>query len=714
MRIIKLCLTIAIVWLPCLFVSAQIDMADDGFNQSDMTQYANSGLNRSGKDSTNVKKKIPKGLKVWTVDTFGERTDAIPDTVPHLYPNSIFTNGLYGEYNNLGNVGSPRVNRIFTDKYAGDDFIFIYPYDFFITNPTEFHFTNTLSPITNISYNTCGSGQYGEDRFKANFATNAGKRIGGGLKIDYIYGKGYYQNAATAHFGTSLYGSYIGDRYQAHAIATWNHQKVAENGGITNDEMILHPSSFNDNYQASEIPTVLSYNWNRNDNQSFFLTHRYSFGFNRKVKMTDEEIEAKKFAQASKKLNDTIPESEQQPADTLWLKDEYVPVTSVIHTLNFQNYDRIYQASHTPTDFYRNTFIEQYADGGYGGQYIYDETKHICLRNDLALALLEGFNKWVPMGLKLFAAHQYKRFTLPGIDVKEEVFTENHITIGGVLQKSLGQMLHYKVQLESYVVGPNFGDLLLDGEGDINFPLFKDTVSLSAKAFMHREAPAFYYGNYQSKHLWWSNDLDVQTHSHIEGLLDIGKTKTKLRLAIDNFDRLAYFSYSYDIDDNFNRKNAEVNVEQSGNESLITLQLMQNFTLGPLNLETQLTLQKSSNMNVMPVPSFNAYANLYLKFKIAKVLATELGADVRYFTKYTAPDYSPYIGQFCVQGNGDKNVKVGDYPIINVYANCHLKHARFFVMMSHVNSTAGNYFLAPHYPQNVSTFRFGVSWNFFN
>ena len=84
-----------------------------------------------------------------------------------------------------------------------------------------------------------------------------------------------------------------------------------------------------------------------------------------------------------------------------------------------------------------------------------------------------------------------------------------------------------------------------------------------------------------------------------------------------------------------------------------------------------------------------------MKFKLAKVLNIDLGADCRYFTSYEAPDYSPYLGVFAVQDNGDKNVEVGNYPIVNVYANVHIKHTRFFVMMSHVNSGSGskNYFL---------------------
>ena len=93
----------------------------------------------------------------------------------------------------------------------------------------------------------------------------------------------------------------------------------------------------------------------------------------------------------------------------------------------------------------------------------------------------------------------------------------------------------------------------------------------------------------------------------------------------------------------------------------------------------------------------------------------QLGADVRFFTKYTAPDYAPALGQFVQQNQADK-VEIGGYPFVNVYLNAHLKRTRFYVMMYHVNQGMGdaNYFLAPHYPINPRTLQLGLSWNFFD
>lgn len=188
-----------------------------------------------------------------------------------------------------------------------------------------------------------------------------------------------------------------------------------------------------------------------------------------------------------------------------------------------------------------------------------------------------------------------------------------------------------------------------------------------------------------------------------------------MRVAVDDLKDHIYFAQQYTLVGENRTANTVTVKQHAGNISLITLQVGQDFTFGPLNWESQVTWQKCSNNDVLPVPDFNIYSNLYLHFKIARVLKVDLGADVRYFTKYYVPDYSPILAQFTVQDNGENNVELGNYPIVNVYANMHLKHARFFLMMSHVNAgDGGNRFFVPHYPMNGMILRFGVSWNFFN
>ena len=777
---------LAMALLPT-YAKAQVsNYNDDQFNQVDPNSPAGVMSKRAQRDiadSLGTDKEIPRGLRVWTVDPrFGDVRPAVVDTMSHMYPNTIFTTGMRGEYNTTGNLGAPRINRIFIDRPETEQFIFTQPYDYVVTPVDAFHFTNTLSPFTNLNYNNAGNRTNGEDHLIAKFGVNAGKRLGVGFNFDYLYGRGYYSDQSTSHFKYTMYGSYLGDRYQAHLLFSTVKQKVTENGGITDDEYIKHPESFDDNFATNEIPTVLEKNWNRNNSMHVFFTHRYNVGFSRKVRMTDEEIKAKKFAIESMKENEAKRDKEEarrkaerdgrefderqykkqsyggrpdnarivgsEPADstlaaaktasqriaveskaaadslnrieakaaedTMWMKTEYVPVTSFIHTMKFDTFRRIYQAYQTPADFYADTYN---GVGPYSGDSIYDKTQHYRLQNTFAISLLEGFNKWAKAGLKAFVTSDLRHFTLPDSISSSKAYTEHNLSIGAQLIKRLGRTLHYDVTAETWLVGKDAGNLRVDANADVNFALLGDTVRLAAKGFFHSTNPTFYYRHYHSKHFWWDNDDMAKTiHSRVEGLFSYEKTKTTLRVAYDNIKNYTYFAMGYNIGEDHLRTANTLRARQaSGAISLLTLSLAQDFKLGPLRWENVVTYQKSSNNEALPVPDLNIYTNLYLRFKIAHVLKCDFGADARYFTKYYAPDYSPALGQYCVQ-EGNSRTEVGNYPVVNVYANFHLQHTRFFVMMSHVNAGQGNrsYFFTPHYPLNERVFRFGVSWNFFN
>ena len=753
------------------------------FNQIDengtVTQRSDNGnFNKHNKDTTK-NKVIPKGLYTWTIDRrFGDVIPTEPDTLPHLFMNTTFNSGFYGDYNTTGSNYTARLSRIFIDRPYGEYFTFTEPYSFVNKKPDEFLFMNTLSPYTRILYDNCGDKNNGEDHIDGKFGVNVNKRFNIGFDLDYAYARGYYSNQSTSHFNATLFSSYLGDRYQMHFFFNAAHQKTAENGGITNDNYVTHPESYTDSYQESEIPTVLSQNWNRNDHQHVYLTHRYNLGFYRKVKMTDEEIKARKFAMESQKEH----EAEKQNPDMLnrdarnkdmkkptgrpdgakvmgkepvkdslniaidttrikvdgqaaidslnrlqaiqdsidaTMKREYVPVTSFIHTLDIDHYDHIYQAYTTPTDYYQNTYYKQGLE--FGNDSIYDQAKHTRIKNTLGFALLEGFNKYVKAGLKGFVTYDYCTYSMPDMNSNGNLFWEKwkeyDLSIGAQLNKTQGNTLHFNVAAETWVSGADKGDYTLDFSTDLNFPLFGDTVQLAASAYLYKCYPVFFQANYHSKHFWWDEDLDRETRTRIEGTFSYQKTDTKLRVALEDIKNYTYYGMSYDVTSNGGRKNMTAGIYQESDDvRILTAQLHQNFRLGPLNWENVVTYQNSSNKSVLPLPDWNIFSNLYLKFRIAKVLGVELGADATYFSKYYAPDFCPGLNQFAIQKNEASKVELGGYPFVDVYANMTLKGVRFFLVMSNVVNGGGNHmkFLAPHYPTNGSVLHFGVSWPFFN
>ena len=754
--------------LPLTSHSQTFNQIDESGNITQRDENSNRNFNPHNNDTTKAGKEIPRGIYVWTIDRkFGDIRPAAVDTIPHLYPTSTLNTGMYGEYNTTGSNYTARQNRIYIDRPEPQQFMFTEPYSFVYKAPDQLHYTNTLSPITNLSYDNCGDKTDGEDHLEAKFAVNAGKRIGLGFDLNYAYARGYFSNQPVSHFGATIYGSYIGDQYNLHAMFSAYHQKATENGGITDDEYIVHPEAIDQSFNDNEIPTVLSNNWNRNDNLHFFLSHRYNIGFYRKVPMTEAEIKARKFAYESEKEKEQakqkgkkeptfagrpkdaavvgaepprdstaidttrikvdsqekldsllLAEKQKQAEEDSTMKKEFVPVTSIIHTLEMNKYDRIYQSYGSPANYYANTYFKK--DYTENLDSLYDQTRHLQMKNTLALALLEGFNKWAKAGLKVFATHELRNFEMDELQDELPVLhkvTEHNISIGGQLIKSQGHTLHYNAMAELWAVGEDAGQLKADFNTDLNIPLFGDTITLAAHAHFYRLNPTYYQRHYHSKHFWWDNDdLSKETHTRIEGTFSYQKTKTTLRVAIEEIQNYTYLGMNY-MKDGENRKYLSAAISQhSSNINMLTAQLRQHLSLGPVNWENVVTYQNSSDKEVLPVPTLNLFTNLYLDFKIARVLSVELGACCTFFTEYEAPDFCPQLNQFAVQENPDSRVTLGNYPFVDVYANMHLKRARFFIMWNNIagNMASKNAFLTPHYPINRSVMHLGVSWNFFN
>ena len=636
---------------------------------------------------------VPYGFYTWQVDErFGQRHAAEPDTLMDHFPQRVFTAGPSMRYNTTGNLGAPRMSRIHNgqDHYMmGDPFIFSHPYDYFLPSPAQFLFTNTKSPYTNLTYNKCGNRTDGEDHINAKFAVNVGKKTGLGFHLDYLYGRGYYQNQNTAHFGGTLYGSHVNERYELHALYNLNHLKNAENGGLESDDYITHPEVLPTTFRMSEMPVrIKAYNYMYVN--TLFLTHRYNLG-------GYEEV-------ARDTIHVGTPAADGSDSTRIVSRMQFHPVASVIHTMRLAHNNRRFLDSQRDEAYFADFFLP--------GDTTKEMTRNFSLHNTLALEMREGFRPWVKTGMRLFAKHQYDHFVLLDDHPLRTTYNENHITLGAQLMREQGRLFHYNVIGELRTTGAGWGEFNVEGWAKFDIPLRRDSLTIKAAGFVRNEEPSFYYRHYHGRNAWWDNtDLSKVFRTRIGG--ELRWWKTCLAVNIENVKNHTHFATKAIVAPDALPRYGVAVTQATGNIQTIEATLCQNFSIGPLRWENELTLQKSSDEEHLPLPLFTGYTNLFLKFSIAHVLHTELGADARYFTRYYAPDYNPAIGQFATQ-SADSRTKIGNYPWVNVYVNFHLKRARFYLMYTHVNLYAGNYFLTPHYPTNQRVLRFGVSWSFIN
>lgn len=672
---------------------------------------------------------IPIGLFSWKIDNrLGNVTPVPVDTIQTGFQNSNDMGGPTGQFNYLGNLGSPRMSRIFFDRPDDSQFIFLDPYNFSFQRPQDVVFTNTLSPFTNLTYYKSLNNRNGEERFKSYFAINANKRLGFGFNIDYLYGRGMYSDQNTAFFNGNLFAYYRGDKYDMHFIFSNNNMKMAENGGIADDRYITDPLDMAEGkkqYASTDIPTNLNKVWNHNSGYHVFLTHRYNLGFykknNKEQNVNDSLPQMMNLPTDSlinKSLNDSLKTTEK--IDSIDVNPEFVPVTSFIHTLQIDLDKRKYITQD-------NSQAQKLYEYNFFGNDSTDLTKRTSIKNTFGISLREGFNKWAKAGLTAYITHEYRDFTLcdtTGIDDNRifKHYKENNLSVGGELLKEQGKLLHYRILGELGIAGEDAGQFKVEGKGDLNFRLLGDTVRLEANAFVKNLNPVFFYRHFHSKHYWWDNtDLSKIMRTRIEGTLHVGKLGTTLRAGVENIKNYTYLdNASVAVTNNDGKvtsyKNNAIVKQDGSNIQILTAMWQQKLKAGIFHLDTEIVYQKSSNENILPLPELSAYANLYLKSALVKdVFNVELGADARYFTKYYAPDYSPVMGQFYLQ-NPNEKIEIGGYPMINVYANLQWKRTRIFVMMYHINQGSGdsNYFLAPHYPINPKMLKIGISWNFFD
>lgn len=708
---------------------------------------------------------IPIGLYSWKIDNrFGNVTPIPVDTLHEAFQNTNDMGGPTGQYNYLGNLGSPRQTRIFFDRREESQFFFTDPYDFSVLRPQDVIFTNTLSPFTNLTYYKSINSRNGEERFKSYFAVNASKKLGFGFYIDYIYGRGMYSSQSTALFNGGLFAYYRGDKYDMHFVFSNDNLKMAENGGITDDRYITNPLDMAEGkkeYASTDIPVKLNKTWNHNRSYHVFLTHRYNLGFYKGKKtaetpalptdslllpplptdslstiasdslsshpslvasMPNDSLSADSTSmvrQIASHLPANTQPQQTENSDSAEANPIFIPVTSFIHTLELDLNDRKYITQD-------NRQAQNLYEHNYFGTDSIDNMKRTSIKNTLGISLREGFNKWAKAGLTAFITHEYRDFTLSDTtDVRDKRFMkhykENIVYIGGELLKEQGKLLHYRILGETAIAGEDAGQFRLEGKGDLNFKFLGDSVRLEANAYIKNLNPTFFYRHFHSKHYWWDNDdLSKVMRTRIEGTLKSEKLGTTLRAGVENIKNYTYLDNTSVTTTNEQgnstyKNNVSVN-QYSGNIQVLTAIWQQKLKAGIFHLDTEVAYQKSSKEDILPLPDLSAYANLYLKTKTSNdALRVELGADVRYFTKYAAPDYSPVIGQFYLQ-DPNRKIEIGGYPMVNVYANLQWKRTRIFVMMYHVNQGSGksNYFLAPHYPINPKMFKIGISWNFYD
>ena len=279
--------------------------------------------------------------------------------------------------------------------------------------------------------------------------------------------------------------------------------------------------------------------------------------------------------------------------------------------------------------------------------------------------------------------------------------TENLLYVGAQLTKQQGRIRNYDATVRIGLMGPAAGEIKADGNLTTRIRLLGDTVSLKGYGHFSNSTAPFLMNNYVSNHFIWRNDFGKIRRLRFGGILNLPHTGTNINVGAENIQNYIYFGPDC------------LPAQYGGSLQVFSVQLQQDFQWRALNWRNTVIYQTSSNEDVLPLPKLAVYSNLFLHFRVARVLEVQFGVDLDYYTRYHAPSYQPATMAFCNQ----KEIECGNYPFMNAYVNMKLSRARFFVLFSHVNQGmfgGNNYFSLPHYPLNPRRFQMGVVVDFVN
>ncbi len=619
------------------------------------------------------------------IQPLGLHRPATIDTLFQNYAQRFVPSMVTPAYATTGNYGAPGRTLIYSELQPMSEFFMADAVRNWIPQGNQHKFYNTRVPMTLLSYNTGGTKENSIDRLHGIFSGNLNRRAQIGALIDYIYSKGCYDYQALKGLNWGLSGSYMGDRYEFQGFFNHWNRLGKDNGGITDDLYITDPAELQGGQNTIEpkaIPTNLTGAHNRIKGQQLYLNNTYKVGFWRETEIDDTTVQR-----------------------------DYIPVMRFAWTLDYNDNERLFHDDvKSDNDFWKNTYL--WLDGSN------DKTTYWSLANTFGVELLEEFNKFAKFGLSAFITHKVRSYkqavdTLDRMEVIPETLTpypysskvapsatQNLLYVGGQLTKQRGSVLTYEATARFGLIGPVVGDIDLDGRLSTRFPLFGDSVRISAYGrFSNTEAP-YLMNNFVSNHFIWKNDFGKTRRLALGGELKLNRTGTYVHAGVENIQNLIYFGPDC------------LPVQSSGSVQVVHATARQTFHFGPVVWENRVTYQTSTDQAVIPMPKLVVYSNLSFNFRVAKVLSVQLGVDCDYYTKYKSIDYQPATMGFYNQNQ----IECGNYPLMNVFANMKLSKVRFYVMLSHVNQglTGYDYFSMPHYPINPRMFQMGLSVDFKN
>ncbi|HYQ59114.1 MAG TPA: putative porin [Draconibacterium sp.] len=602
-------------------------------------------------------------IRLWYLKADGAFKDfTVLDTLHdynHIY-HPVFKNAITATY--TGNYGNPGMTNDFFQREHQTNYFFLQSRQDYVLTPGKVKYFNTTTPYTRFDYSQSeNKSKNNETRFDVVHSQNVTPFWNWTFRTNQEKSNGQYSAQDAKNNFVALNTSYNRDAWNVYGGFISNSLKNSENGGLTSDSIIF-------NGQKPEYwPVHLSQSKSKFNSVNYYGIAEYRIG----------------------KYN-------FDPVDSM---DVFRPILGMMYSVEHDRYTQEFQDQEdTSNTFFDNTYFSD--------SYEKDIIKYFRTSNVFQLKQYENPNRKYSFGKRAFLGVEVYRGSTPGVEMNDSTHERfeidySNLYIGGGIFREQGRFWLWDFDGKVYMAGRLAGQLELNGLISKPFHFWGDSLaSISFTGSFENRVPDYFQENFRSNHFKWNKDFDTEQRLMLGAILRVPQRKLEL-------------AANYAAINNFLYNNTEAIPDQSANEMLVmSVYADKDFNYRRFHFRTRILWQKVSEERYLHLPEWSAFVNTYYQFTISKVMFTQIGADVRYNTKYYADAYAPSTGLFYLQNEQE----YGDYPYIDIYANLRLKRTRVFFKWVNIgtNFLDGTYMTTPNYPMPRATFRLGVSWAWYD
>ena len=682
--------------LVCSVVSyAQTD--NSRFNQSTTLPGGNQKDSTHAKSNTGAWKDEDAAI---TYELLNNRKTYIPDTALHTFQRRPFVQTWARD---LGNLGSPIQNLLFTPEYRVGPSLGYHIFDAYRFIPDSLKYYNTTNPYSVFSYQLGTKlEQVAGIMYTQNIKPNWN------FMVDYrkTNSPGFFKTNRNNHdnFGMTTNYKSLNRHYTLYAAMVYNKEQHDENGGIVNDSELNNPDYYDRGtvdaaYQNSQYSITRSPVSNVLRDFGLMIQNNYTWGRIDTTYNTDS-------TQYTYKLK---------------------PRFSLSHKLELSTEKHTYKDLAPDSLRYVSLFNASLpAFGTYimGEDSVFTQQMWFWVDNKF---MLNGFIGKDDKQLRFSAGFgtRYDQFTSQPVSnliidsLPNKVYTtgmDRGQTVSNYLAGEISKEALHSGEWEYKAAATLFATGDYAGNFDLNAMIgkeFKNNRGGFVAGFSQQLGSAPYsYTHYENNFVKLFYTFNKESITNV--YLTFEEKKWRFSAGIKN----------YIIDNYIYLNNEQVPSQYAIPFNQTQAWIRKIFKVGSFYLDNEMVYQQITGNAPVNVPALmGRHQFAFEKDLFNRKLKITTGFEVRYNTSYYAPGYSALLNRFYYQNT----TYVSNNPELNFFFNFRFKHFRAFVMADQLQQLFGtntilftgtpslNFYgngasYMPVYASQNTCIRFGFSW----